>query len=129
MPRIAQSQPQPGSPSNPIPLPREKKTLLRYYKGERLRSPMGGHLDVMGIREGCDGHGKVMLECNTSSLRYLLEIPKATYSMQGTVAILQEQVVMRSSPLQTLTGLCLGNDESVYTSYYRPCAHAAKTLA
>ena len=85
MPRIAESQPQPGSPKNPIALPREKKTLLRYYKGERLRSPMGGHLDVMGIREGSDGHGRVMLECNTSSLRYLLEIPKATRTEKARI--------------------------------------------
>ncbi len=78
-------QPQPGSPTNPIPLPREKKTLARYYKGERLRSPMGGQLDVMGIREGEDGHGLVMMECNTSSLRYVLEVPKATRAERAAI--------------------------------------------
>lgn len=67
-----------GSPTNPIPLPRSKKTLDRYYRGKRLDSPMGGHLDVLGIREGNRGTGRVLLECNTSSLRYVLVIPKAT---------------------------------------------------
>ena len=85
MARSAGPQPQPGSPTNPIPLPREKKTLSRYYKGERLRSPMGGYLDILGVREGEDGNGRVMLECNTSSLRYVLEVPKATRTERAKV--------------------------------------------
>jgi hypothetical protein len=67
-----------GSPSNPIELPKSKKVLERYYAGKRLESPLGGHLDVLGIREGEDGKGRVMMECNTSSLRFVLVVPGAT---------------------------------------------------
>ena len=78
MDRNVASEPQAGSPANPIPLPKEKKVLQRYYAGERLDSPMGGQLDLLGVREGEDGTGWALLECNVSSLRYVLIIPKAT---------------------------------------------------
>jgi hypothetical protein len=39
---------------------------------------MGGQLDFLGVREGEGGTGQVLLECNTSSLRFVLVIPKAT---------------------------------------------------
>ncbi len=74
-----------GSPGNPIPLPRDKKRLQAYYAGERLPSPMGGQLDVLGVREGERGTGQVLLECNVSSLRYLLTIPKATPTERSKV--------------------------------------------
>ena len=67
-----------GSPSNPILLPRSKKLLKSYYEGKRLESPLGGQLDVLGVREGSGGTGRVMMECNASSLRYVLTIPRAT---------------------------------------------------
>ncbi len=41
-----------GSPTNPIVLPKSKKVLERYYAGKRLESPLGGGLDVLGIKEG-----------------------------------------------------------------------------
>ena len=72
------TEPPAGSPKNPIPLPKSKKLLERYYAGRRLPSPMGGHLDVLGVREGEKGRGRVLMECNTSSLRYVLIIPRAT---------------------------------------------------
>jgi len=78
MTRTSAPEQQAGSPRNPIPLPKEKKLLQKYYAGERLPSPMGGQLDVLGVREGEGGVGNVLLECNSSSLRYLLVIPKAT---------------------------------------------------
>ncbi len=78
MDRNVVSEPPAGSPTNPIPLPKSKKTLERYYAGKRLDSPLGGFLDVLGIREGKDGKGRVLLECNTSSLRFVLVVPKAT---------------------------------------------------
>jgi len=78
MDRNVVSEPPPGSPTNPIPLPKSKKTLERYYAGKRLDSPLGGFLDVLGIREGKDGKGRVLLECNASSLRFVLVVPKAT---------------------------------------------------
>jgi hypothetical protein len=71
-------QSSPGSPKNPIPLEGGKKVLQAYYAGERLRSPFGGQLHVLGVREGEGGAGKVLLECNVSSLRYLLAVPRAT---------------------------------------------------
>jgi hypothetical protein len=78
MDRNPEAQPPAGSPANPIPLARDKKVLRRYYAGERLRSPLGGYLDVLGIREGEGGNGRVLLECNASSLRFVLVVPKAT---------------------------------------------------
>lgn len=78
MVRTHVKEPAPGSPGNPIPLPKDKKTLAAYYARERLPSPMGGQLDLLGIREGEGGMGHVLLECNVSSLRYVLIIPKAT---------------------------------------------------
>ena len=74
-----------GSPGNPIPLPKEKKVLQAYYGGERLSSPMGGQLDILGIREGEGGTGRVLLECNVSSLRFILTIPKATRTEKAKV--------------------------------------------
>jgi hypothetical protein len=46
---------------------------------------MGGQLDVLGVREGERGTGQVLLECNVSSLRYLLTIPKATPTERSKV--------------------------------------------
>jgi hypothetical protein len=76
---------QAGSPGSPISLPREKKLLQKYYAGERLPSPMGGQLDILGVREGEGGTGHVLLECNTSSLRFVLVIPKATRAEKAKV--------------------------------------------
>lgn len=78
MDRKVVAEPPPGSPTNPIPLPKSKKVLERYYSGRRLESPLGGQLDILGVREGANKAGQVMLECNTSSLRFVLVIPKAT---------------------------------------------------
>lgn len=78
MDRNVVTEPPAGSPTNPITLPRTKKVLERYYAGKRLESPLEGSLDVLGIREGKNGVGRVVLECNASSLRYVLMIPKAT---------------------------------------------------
>lgn len=75
----------PGSPANPIDLPKEKRLLKTYYSGSRLESPLGGLLDVLGVREGDDGTGRVLLECNTSSLRFVLIIPKATRTERSKV--------------------------------------------
>jgi hypothetical protein len=79
------SGPQAGSPANPIPLPKDRKVLQRYYGGERLSSPLGGLLDVLGVREGEGGTGRVLLECNTSSLRFVLLIPKATRKERAAI--------------------------------------------
>lgn len=85
MERKPPAQPSPGSPGNPIPLPKEKKLLQAYYARERLPSPLDGQLDVLGVREGEGGAGKVLLECNVSSLRFVLAIPKATRTERAKV--------------------------------------------
>jgi hypothetical protein len=85
MDRNVVSEPPAGSPTNPIPLPKGKKVLERYYAGKRLGSPLGGFLDVLGVKEGKDGMGRVLLECNTSSLRFVLVVPKANRAEKATV--------------------------------------------
>jgi hypothetical protein len=87
VPMVRASAPelQAGSPGSPIPLPKEKKLLQAYYAGERLPSPMGGHLDILGVREGEGGNGHVLLECNASSLRFVLVIPKANRAEKAKV--------------------------------------------
>ncbi|MGW8267826.1 MAG: hypothetical protein ACWGSQ_15780 [Longimicrobiales bacterium] len=46
---------------------------------------MGGQLDLLGVREGEGGTGRVLLECNVSSLRYVLTIPKATRTEKAKI--------------------------------------------
>ena len=53
--------------------------LLRlYYEGGQLPSPPGGFLMVLRVQPENDGSGSVILECTASSLRYRLDVPKAT---------------------------------------------------
>ena len=85
MDRNVVAEPPAGSPTNPIPLPKSKKILERYYAGKRLESPIGGFLDFLGVREGKDGKGRVLLECNTSSLRYVLYVPKPNKAEKDAV--------------------------------------------
>jgi len=95
MVKNSEASPPAGSPLNPIPLPKERKLLRRYYAGERLRSPLGGQLDVLGIREGEGGGGRVLLECNTSSLRFVLMVPRAS---KAEVAKVKEAVEAGEEP-------------------------------
>jgi len=85
MERKPSNQPSPGSPNNPIPLAVDKKLLHSYYAGERLSSPLGGQLDFLGVREGEGGSGRVLFECNVSSLRFVLQVPKATRTEKARV--------------------------------------------
>jgi hypothetical protein len=61
-----------------IPLSPDKETLKAFYSGQRLPSPLGGHLELLAVREGDDGAGRAIFECSTSSLRFELVIKKAT---------------------------------------------------
>ncbi len=61
-----------------LQLDNEKQLLKQYYAGLRMASPNGGFLMLLGVRP-IDGGGAVgIFECSASSLRYEIEIPKAT---------------------------------------------------
>jgi len=56
----------------------EKQLLKQYYAGARMESPNGGYLMLLGIRPLETGAAVGIFECSASSLRYEIEIPKAT---------------------------------------------------
>jgi hypothetical protein len=59
-------------------LENEKQLLEQYYAGQQVESPNGGFLMLLGIRGNDDGSATAIFECNVSSLRYEIDIPKAT---------------------------------------------------
>jgi len=61
-----------------LELDNQKLLLKQYYAGQRMESPNGGFLMLLGIRPGEAGVAVGMFECSASSLRYEIEIPKAT---------------------------------------------------
>lgn len=61
-----------------LQLDNEKQLLLQYFAGQQVESPNGGFLMLLGIRSNEDGSATAIFECNVSSLRYALVIPKAT---------------------------------------------------
>jgi hypothetical protein len=67
-----------GVEAEGLPLPDEEGLLDLYYAGGRLPSPSGGFLMVLGVRPEDEGPGLIILECTSSSLRYHLNVPKAT---------------------------------------------------
>ncbi len=54
-----------------------KKLLTFHYEDARLPSPAGGIFQVLRVKSEDDGSGLILLECGSSSLRYLLKVPKA----------------------------------------------------
>ncbi len=66
------------APGAPLRLDNEKQLLKHYYAGQRMESPMGGYLMLLGLRHGEDGDSIGIFECSASSLRYEMVIPKAT---------------------------------------------------
>lgn len=90
----APSKPAPSKPKQSKPRPKkarkgrvlgdalqldnEKQLLKHYYAGQRMESPNGGYLMLLGIRPAEGGAAIGIFECSASSLRYELEIPKAT---------------------------------------------------
>jgi hypothetical protein len=68
-----------------LQLDNEKQLLRHYYAGQRMQSPNGGYLMLLGIRPAEDGGSIGIFECSASSLRYELEIPKATKSERQKV--------------------------------------------
>jgi len=63
---------------DPLRLDSEKPLLKQYYAGQRMESPNGGFLMLLGISSGEGGVAIAIFECSASSLRYELVIPKAT---------------------------------------------------
>ena len=61
-----------------LQLDNEKDVLKAYYAGQRIESPMGGYLMLLGIRAVEGGGAIAIFECSASSLRFEVEIPKAT---------------------------------------------------
>ncbi len=61
-----------------LQLENEKQLLKQYYAGQQMPSPNGGFLMLLGIRATDDGTATAIFECNVSSLRYRVTIPKAT---------------------------------------------------
>ena len=59
-------------------LDNEKQLLKLYYAGQRMESPNGGFLMLLGIHPGESGEAVGMFECSASSLRYEIVIPKGT---------------------------------------------------
>ena len=55
-----------------------KQLLKKYYAGQRMESPNGGFLILLGIRPQQGGTAVGVFECSASSLRYEIVIPKAT---------------------------------------------------
>jgi hypothetical protein len=61
-----------------LQLDNEKHLLKHYYAGQRMESPNGGYLMLLGVRPVEGGSSVGIFECSASSLRYEIEIPKAT---------------------------------------------------
>lgn len=85
--------------SEGIPLEKEARTLRpQYYAGTRLSSPAGGFLEPLSVRSVADGSGVVLMECNASSLRYELRLPRATTRERKAVKAQQDEGVDPSCP-------------------------------
>lgn len=68
-----------------LPLANEKELLRLYYDGRRLPSPAGGFLILLRVQPEDDGSGALLLECNSSSLRFYLTVSKATRTERSKV--------------------------------------------
>jgi hypothetical protein len=69
-----------------LQLENDKQLLRHYYAGQRMASPNGGYLMLLGIRPAAEGSAIGIFECSASSLRYELEIPKASSQERNQVA-------------------------------------------
>lgn len=61
-----------------LQLDNAKQLLAKYYAGQQMPSPNGGFLMLLGIRGTESGAAVGIFECSVSSIRYELDIPKAT---------------------------------------------------
>jgi len=74
-----------------LPLDNEKQVLKAYYAGQRIESPNGGFLILLGVRALEGGVAIAIFECSASSLRYEVEIPKATRTERKKVKDVVEE--------------------------------------
>jgi hypothetical protein len=75
----------------PLTLSDTKALLRLYYAGLQLPSPLGGVLLPLRVRQEADKSASVLMECNSSSLRYVLPIPTATRTERRKVKDQQEE--------------------------------------
>lgn len=68
-----------------------RQLLKEYYAGQRMESPNGGFLILLGIRPQEGGTAVGLFECSTSSLRYEIVIPKATRTERKKVRDVLQQ--------------------------------------
>ena len=68
-----------------LPLEDPKATLKAFYAGAQMESPLGGVLVILGVQPLDDGSATLVMECNSSSLRYHLTIKKATRTERAKV--------------------------------------------
>jgi len=69
----------------------EKERLRKYYAGHRMESPNGGFLMLLGVHALEGGTAVGIFECSASSLRYEIEIPKATRTERKKVRDVLEE--------------------------------------
>lgn len=81
----------PEPPAEAVELPEPKKQLKRYYDERHMPSPMGGFLEPLRVRTNEDGSGSVFFECSASSLRYRLDVPKATRTERQKVKAVRDR--------------------------------------
>jgi hypothetical protein len=75
---LAKNKRKPSILPDAIRLDDDKALLKAYYAGHRMESPNGGYLMLLGIHPVEGGTAVGIFECSASSLRYEIEIPKAT---------------------------------------------------
>ena len=75
---MAKNKRKPSILPDAIRLDDDKALLKAYYAGHRMESPNGGYLMLLGIHPVEGGAAVGIFECSASSLRYEIEIPKAT---------------------------------------------------
>jgi ribosomal protein S27AE len=68
-----------------------RQLLKEYYAGQRMESPNGGFLILLGIRPQEGGTAVGVFECSASSLRYEILIPKATRTERKKVRDVLQQ--------------------------------------
>ena len=84
-----------GPPAAPVAdaleVENPRAVLKAYYAGVQIPSPNGGFLMPLGVRGLEGGRAVLFLECSASSLRYRVEVPKATRTERSKVRAMQAE--------------------------------------